>query len=145
MNAFISIYKKNKVIKFYIDLIIVFILPQIIIGLLFSGISFDFSSKLNFDIYLYLRNLIIISLYVYSFIKIFNDISNFSKSVYKSLCIFLWFYIIISIFLTNFYNGTPYTIISYLANRYENIFQFPSINDPLYQSLKYVITGNFFY
>lgn len=57
----------------------------------------------------------------------------------------LYLYTVTSIFLTAFYNNTPYTLISYITERYENLFMFPQINDPLYNAITYVITNNFFY
>lgn len=42
----------------------------------------------------------------------------------------LYLYTVTSIFLTAFYNNTPYTLISYITERYENLFMFPQINDP---------------
>lgn len=144
MKQLLLMYKQNNKIRYCIDLIFIFLLPQILIGSLFSVFRYNFTSIFIFKMYLFLRNLCLMSFYIFSFVILFRDVHKLSKGFRKIYNFFLWIYIACSLFLTIFYNGKPYTIISYIAERYENIFIFPVINDTFYLGIKYIITANFF-
>lgn len=144
MKRLQEMYEENKRIKFYVDLILIFVLPQFLIGILSSGSMPAFSSYFTFEIYLFLRNLCLISIYIFIFVVLFNDI-DYLPDCSQKLCKFLLcLYIIGSLLLTAFYSGTPYTVISYIVGRYQNIFIYPYVNDPFYQGINYVVTGDFF-
>lgn len=144
MNIFFITYKNNNKFKFYINFIFLFVLPQIIIGILLSAFSLTFSSIYIFKSYLFFRCLFIVSIYIYCCTIILNNSKNIGNNFYIKCKMSLYPYIAISLFLTTFYNGTPYTLISYITARYDNLFIFRPINDPLYNTFKYLITDNFF-
>lgn len=141
MNNILLMYKNDKRFKLYIDLLFIFILPQVVMGLLFS---FPFKFTSFFILYRFLRSLLIISIYIYSYLIIINDSRKIGNQYFQVSKWGLYLYTAISLFLTAFYNRTPYTLISYITERYENLFNFFQLNDPLYNAINYVITGNFF-
>lgn len=136
--------KNNKKNKLFLDVIFIFILPQIFLGIFFHFFSSYFQSQISFKLYLFFRNIFIISIYIYSYLIIFRDAMKIGGICFRICKWVLYLYTMTSIFLTAFYNNTPYTLISYLTERYENLFVFPQINDPLYNAINYVITNNFF-
>lgn len=135
--------KNNKKSKLFLDVIFIFILPQVFLGILFHFFSSSFQSQISFKLYLFFRNIFIISIYIYSYLIIFRDAMKIGGICFRICKWVLYLYTMTSIFLTAFYNNTPYTLISYLTERYENLFVFPQINDPLYNAINYVITNNF--
>lgn len=137
--------KNKKKSKLFLDVIFIFILPQIFMGIFFHFFSFTFQSQISFKLYLFFRNIFIISIYIYSYQIIFRDAMEIGGMCFRICKWILYLYTVTSIFLTAFYNNTPYTLISYITERYENLFMFPQINDPLYNAITYVITNNFFY
>ncbi len=136
--------KNDKKNKLFLDVIFIFILPQIFLGIFFHFFSSSFQSQISFKLYLFFRNIFIISIYIYSYLIIFRDAMKIGGICFRICKWVLYLYTMTSIFLTAFYNNTPYTLISYLTERYENLFIFPQINDPLYNAINYVITNNFF-
>lgn len=135
--------KNNKKNKLFLDVIFIFILPQIFLGIFFHFFSSSFQSQISFKLYLFFRNIFIISIYIYSYLIIFRDAMKIGGICFRICKWVLYLYTMTSIFLTAFYNNTPYTLISYITERYENLFIFPQINDPLYNAINYVITNNF--
>lgn len=126
--------------KGFVETLVIFILPQVIAGFILRFLSsnnFSFSSPYEFQLYLFLRNLIINSIYICCFIAVTNKMQKTSKYHYTIFKCFLYLYIISSLFLSSFYNMTPYTIISYITARYENLFLFKPINEPLFYIFNY--------
>lgn len=147
MNNFFINYKHNKKFKFWCDFIFIFLLPQIALGILFTHFSIDFRTKYTFKLYLFFQSLFCISIYISGIVILLNDSKNLGNFFRRFNTIALYLYIIISLFIMNFYNGAPYTLISYSIGHFMNMIENPfnELNcDSLCGAFKFLITGNYF-
>lgn len=140
MINFISYRTQNTNYNYFLRFVLLFILVQLLIGFLFfQKINFD-SKALN-QIWIFLRNIITLSIYIYLFIGLLNQ-AKLSHTLFKKVYSFLWIYFIISFCISCFIDGTPYTIFSYFGKLLNNILLHNYYCDALCATFKILIYGN---
>lgn len=122
--------------KFYLKLVLFFVLPQFLCGIIFSN-HFRFNSRDIFLLYVFLRNLFLLTFFIYDFKLVLNNAKKVNKTFYKKTQKMLFVYFISSLIITSFIYRRPYTLFSYLGNCWPyNLFC-----ESICQTFKILITG----
>lgn len=131
MNLFINSYKTNHEYKLFIDFVVIFILGQILIGLiLFNTLHFNREVCVTYypicKIISYLKNLFIFSFYIYSSILLLKDAQfvKFKIINYNNIRKYLCIYWVASFFLTIVAHERIYSLISYLGKLIYDFFKY---------------------
>lgn len=135
-------YMKNKTLRFYFCLIFLFILPQFLIGIGFSYrfISDETSSKLFY----FIRNLSVLTIFIFGYFFVLKQAYLVNKKFGQKVNRYFFIYFILSLIITSFYFGSPYTLISYLGYWITEIINYGGYQDNIYFALNYLFTGKIF-
>lgn len=124
--------------KFWQSFIYIGIMAQVLIGILYS---FRFSGNLSTFCY-FLRNLLSLSFFIWSYFFLLDKAQKVSENFYKRIQKMSYTYYVLSLIITCFYYGTPYTVFSYLGYLATEVLVYESYKGPIYYSLIYLLNGS---
>ena len=127
--------------KFYFNLFFIFIFHQFLIGIIFS--YHPIGNENTIKLYYFIRNLLSLSLFIWSYFFLLKLANTIGHTFYIKTKKFLFIYFIISLVITCFYYGTPFTLFSYLGYCITEIFVYQSYYGPIYFTLNYLFTETY--
>ena len=145
MRKFIKVHNQKN--NLWFNFIFVFCFPQILVGLFFSYFPIHFSSLYIFKTYTFFKNLLCISIYIWSCVYLLKSLRKMNNSIYTRGRLLLSVYIIISLFIMSFYKEYYYSLIYYLMEHIINMVNAPFNEfkcDFLCRAFKFLFTGNFY-
>lgn len=127
--------------KFYFNLFFIFIVPQFLTGIIFS--YHPIGNEDIIKLYHFIRNLLSLSLFIWSHFFLLKSANTIGHIFYTKTKKLLFIHFIISLVITCFYYGNPFTLFSYAGYCMTEIFVHQSYYGPIYFTLNYLLTGTY--